>query len=1061
MEMTPEKWEKVKVLFDAALAKPSEQRLHYLQETCAEEDLRAEVVRLLAEFEDAGSFLSKRAPSGPGAVSAPRASGSYPPGQILAGRFKLVRFLARGGMGEVYEAADEELQQRVALKLVRPELLLDSTSLQRFKREVLLAKNVTHANICRTFDLFRHRDPHDSARDVVFVSMELLTGETLSQHLRRRGRLTPSEALPLLTQIAAGMSAAHSVGIVHRDFKPGNVILVRQGTDSLRAVITDFGLALRSRSDTTTLETDITGAHGVVGTPAYMAPEQVEGREVTAATDIYAFGLVLYEMLTGTQPFSGETPLGMAFQRLHEPPPSPRSVVPDLDAKWEAIILRCLERDPAKRFSSANEAVLMLSGPPAAAESASGINLKVLLQQSKRPKVAVPVLLSLLMLVSLSAWWIHHSSRASWARNQAVPQISRLIDEEKLGDAYALAVQAERYIPHDPMLIKFWPKISWSASINTNPPGASVYRKDYKAKDTGWQFVGRTPIEKQRFPETDSLWKFELKGYETVERATFPDAESMTVTMDEEGRSPAGMVHVELASSESETALVRLSGLAGYETLPAIPLRNYWIDKFEVTNAGYKKFVDQGGYQKQQYWKHEFRKAGRVLPWAEGMKLFQDKTGRPGPAGWVQGEYLHGQDEYPVTGVSWFEASAYAEFVGKSLPTIHHWIAAAAPQDAPSVIPASNFGGTGPAPVGEYPGMSWSGAFDMAGNVKEWTLNEADSGKRYLLGGAWNEPSYTFNDPDARSPFDRSANFGFRCAKYVLTGESAKAADGVPYQARDYNLERPVSDQLLRVYKGLYSYDKTPLHANVDSVQQTGDWKEEKISFEAAYGDERITAHLYLPKKASPPFQTVVFFPGTNAFRTRSSDNSRYLQFFDFVLKSGRAVMFPVYKGTFERWDDVIAKPRISSSYRDHTIAWSKDLCRSLDYLETRPDIDRHKLAYEGYSFGAALGALLPAVEDRFKVLVLIAPGFFLNKRLPEADPINFAPRVKAPVLMLNGRFDFIYPPGSSQEPMFHLLGTPKEDKRRLLYDTGHDIPRIEMIKETLSWLDRYLGPVQ
>lgn len=669
MEMTPDKWEKVKVLFEAALAKPSEQRLPYLQGACAEEDLRAEVVRLLAEFEDAGSFLSNRGASGAGAVSAPRESGSYPPGQVLAGRFKLVRFLARGGMGEVYEAADEELQQRVALKLVRPELLLDSTNLQRFKREVLLAKNVTHPNICRTFDLFRHSDPHDSARDVVFVSMELLVGETLSQYLRRRGRLSPAEALPLITQIAGGVSAAHAAGIVHRDFKPGNVILVPQGTESLRAVITDFGLALRSRSDTTTLETDITGSHGVVGTPAYMSPEQVEGREVTAATDIYAFGLVLYEMLTGTLPFSSETPLGMAFKRVHEPCPSPRSVVPALDAEWEAIILRCLERDPAKRFGSANEAVRMLSAQPATAESESGINLKVLLQQSKRPRVAVPVLLTLLMLVSLSTWWIHHSSRASWARNQAVPQISRLIDEEKLAEAYALAVQAERYIPHDPVLVKFWPKISWSASINTSPPGASVYRKDYKAENRAWEFVGRTPIEKQRFPQTDSLWKFELKGYVTVERATFPDADSMTVTLDQEGKSPAGMVHIALATSGSETSLVQLSGFAGFETLPGVPLDNYWIDKFEVTNAEFKRFVQQGGYQKQEYWKHNFRKDDHVLPWAEAMKMFEDSTGRPGPATWVQGEYPLGQDKYPVTGVSWFEAAAYAEFAGKTLPT--------------------------------------------------------------------------------------------------------------------------------------------------------------------------------------------------------------------------------------------------------------------------------------------------------------------------------------------------------------------------------------------------------
>ena len=159
----------------------------------------------------------------------------------------------------------------------------------------------------------------------------------------------------------------------------------------------------------------------------------------------------------------------------------------------------------------------------------------------------------------------------------------------------------------------------------------------------------------------------------------------------------------------------------------------------------------------------------------------------------------------------------------------------------------------------------------MAGNVKEWCWNEADSGTRYILGGAWDEPVYLFNDADARSPFERSANFGFRCAKYALTGEAARAADPVTPQARDFNREKPVSDQLFQVYKSLYSYDKTPLHAVVESIQQTDDWKQEKVTFAAAYGNERMIAYLFLPKKTSPPFQTVVYFPAAGAIRQRSS----------------------------------------------------------------------------------------------------------------------------------------------------------------------------------------------
>jgi cephalosporin-C deacetylase-like acetyl esterase len=664
------------------------------------------------------------------------------------------------------------------------------------------------------------------------------------------------------------------------------------------------------------------------------------------------------------------------------------------------------------------------------------------------------------MLVGVVAWWIHYSYRVKWARDQALPQIGQLVEGEKFGEAYALAVQAEQYIPHEPMLAKFWPEISWSTAIHTTPSGVAVYRRNYNAPESTWELVGHTPIENRRFPAVDSLWKFERKGFATVERATFPDG-PLTVTMDEEGKAPARMVHVELPIDPSRT-LAQIE-LPGFKEAPAIPLGNFWIDKYEVTNAEYKRFVDQGGYQRQEYWKYEFRSDGRVLSWEEGMKLFQDRTGRPGPATWILGEYPHGQDNYPVTGVSWFEAAAYAEFVNKSLPTIYHWTAAAVPWDGPSIIPASNFSGAGPAAVGAYRGMSWSGAFDMAGNVKEWTLNEAKSGKHYILGSAWNEPSYTFYDADAQNPFERSANYGFRCAKYVLTSEDTKAAGPVTFQQRDYRSEKPVSDQVFRVYKSLYAYDKTPLHAVVEPIQQTDEWKEEKITFDAAYGGERMTAFLFLPRKASPPFQAAVHVTGTAPFFERSSVHllEEDLDDYDYIVKSGRAVMFPVFKGMFERWDDLILYPKDTSNYRDHVIDWSKDLGRSIDYLETRSDIDHSRLAYHGVSFGGAYGALLPALEDRLKALVLISPGFFLLKQLPEEDQINFAPRVRTPVLMLNGRFDSFFPQDSSQEPMFRLLGTPSEHKRRVLYDTGHDIPRAEMIKEVLNWLDRYLGPVK
>lgn len=274
---------------------------------------------------------------------------------MLAGRFRIVARLGEGAIGEVYEAADLELEESIAVKVLRPEIARDTEVLYRFKREIQLARKVTHPNVCRTFELLHHEDRQGSG--LAFVTMELLRGETLEQRLVRGGRMMPAEALPLVRQMAEGLHAAHLAGVVHRDFKSGNVMLV-PSADGLRAVVTDFGLAWSN-----SVSASVTRTGTMVGSPAYMAPEQVRGETVTPATDIYALGIVLYEMVTGSLPFRSDTAIGTAIKRLREPPTLPRVHTPDLDWRWEEVILRCLESDPAGRFATAPEAAKALEVP--------------------------------------------------------------------------------------------------------------------------------------------------------------------------------------------------------------------------------------------------------------------------------------------------------------------------------------------------------------------------------------------------------------------------------------------------------------------------------------------------------------------------------------------------------------------------------------------------------------------------------------------------------------------------------------------------------------------------
>ena len=283
----------------------------------------------------------------------------FAPGDLLAERYRVVRFLAQGGMGEVYEAEDLELRENVALKTISARHDQDA-ALDRFKREIQLARKVSHANVCRIFDLGQHRA--DDGESITFLTMELLRGETLSQRLRQRGRLPVGEALPIAQGIAKGLHAAHQARIIHRDLKSENIFLVPRD-DGLRVVVTDFGIARGGADDR--FAAMVTGG-GILGTPAYMAPEQVRGEAVAPAADLYAFGVVLYEMVTGKMPFLGDSPLTIAVKRLQEDPPTPCVHVPDLDPNWERVILRCLEREPGKRFATALEVGHALEGMPTA-----------------------------------------------------------------------------------------------------------------------------------------------------------------------------------------------------------------------------------------------------------------------------------------------------------------------------------------------------------------------------------------------------------------------------------------------------------------------------------------------------------------------------------------------------------------------------------------------------------------------------------------------------------------------------------------------------------------------
>jgi serine/threonine protein kinase/tetratricopeptide (TPR) repeat protein len=273
------------------------------------------------------------------------AVGELRSGAVFAGRYRIIEELGRGGMGTVYRAFDSELKEEVALKLIRPEVGSDEKTLERFRNEIRLARKISHRHVGRMYELLEHQGAH-------FITMEYVPGEDLRSLIKRVRQLAPATAVLIARETAEGLAEAHRLGIIHRDLKPSNIMFDKDGN----AKIMDFGIARGARGG------GLTGEDMIIGTPEYMSPEQVDGREVDRRSDLYSLGVILFEMLTGRAPFEGGTPFSVALKHKSERPPDPRTSNPQLPPELGQLVLRCLEKDPAKRFQSAEELLAGLAG---------------------------------------------------------------------------------------------------------------------------------------------------------------------------------------------------------------------------------------------------------------------------------------------------------------------------------------------------------------------------------------------------------------------------------------------------------------------------------------------------------------------------------------------------------------------------------------------------------------------------------------------------------------------------------------------------------------------------
>jgi len=1023
---------------------------------------------------------------------------------LRLGDFLLERRLGAGGMGVVYQAQQISLKRQVALKVLPSGTCCGKGTIERFHREARAAAKLHHPNIVTIY-------ADGIEQGICYFAMEMIEGQGLDQvieDLRSAkaseasaspsddvDRASPSRRAPadselggqepipcllrdcesdreyfetvalVISEVAEALAYAHNKGIIHRDVKPSNLMLTRDG----RLILLDFGIARICQEQAMTL----TGSF--VGTPRYMSPEQIRGRsgEASHYSDIYSLGVTLYELLTLETLFDGNSHEQVIHRILNEDPARPRQLDRRIPIDLETICCKAMEKEPSRRYQNADAMAedlrRYLSGRVIAAKPPRAADRVIKLVRRRKLATVLASGIVVMMVFAAMFAWKHYS--VQWAQQDAMAEIDHLIEQDRYFDALLLAKRADHYVPDNPLLKQRWPLLSREFTILTHPPNAEVMLGQYDQEKANWKNLGRAPLRGVRIPFGTYRWKVEKAGFTPLEVVISNDLPSsstdlttlpsrrLVLALHRPDEVPAGMVRIPEADLRQDQLFY------GTGCVPAAP--PFLIDKHEVTNRQYKAFVAHGGYEDQRFWVHEFVRNGKVIPWSEAVNTFRDQTGRYGPSNWKNGTYPPRCADFPVGGISWYEAAAFARFQGKALPTIYHWLQATGPRDHPYRIARFGNFGKGPLPVGRSRGMGQFGLYDAAGNVREWCLNtiQGQPEKRCILGGGWSDHAFMFVSGEIRSPWDRDPVNGMRCVIYLSDEETVPPAafEPIEHRHRDFSNFKPVSqEEFDSIISMSYSYDRTELNAQIESVDNTDAYVRQRVTFDAAYPNERIIAYLHLPDNVTPPYQPVIWFPASDATDSPWDENA-YKDEMKVILDSGRAVIAPFYKGTYERRLERPFYPPGGVQSRNLYIQRSQDLRRTVDYLQSREDIDMNDLAYVGLGWGAEMGPLMIATEDRFKTGILLLGGISACRRHPASDPANFAPRIEIPILMINGREDSVFPYETAQRPLFDLLGTPPAHKRHIRLPSGRCIgwpQRKAYATQIEAWLDQYLGPV-
>ena len=678
-------------------------------------------------------------------------------------------------------------------------------------------------------------------------------------------------------------------------------------------------------------------------------------------------------------------------------------------------------------------------------------------KKSRFIKIGNIVLTSLLLL--LFVYFFRKSSSKDLLLDDLLPKISKAYDN---GDTYYVfknSIDLLKTYPENQILKSFLKKTSWTVNVDSDLENTDVYVRFLR--DSVWSYIGKAPIDSISVP---NLWPRE-KSF--IVKLINGDIEHIGEV------EQSGLFEISLLKKLPKNFVLKSAGNNQLMFFPGFYFgdNNSWsafgVSKYEVSNSEFKKFIDEGGYDNEDYWDFPIKIDGENYTYKNTIKRFTDKFGRFGPGNWRYGQYPKGEDNFPVTNISWFEARAFAKYKGLKLPNVFQWLHTAGLSGFTADIPEVKLSNYNSNKLNEVNFSNEKKLLpNIAGNVREWVTNPHGDDKYGILGGAYMDNSYTYNSFYSLSPFDRSKGNGFRLVKQFSNDYSQDDIE-ISYDERDFDLEEDVSEEVFEYYKSQFDYKPFPLDVNLVKVNhENKGYVLEKFEMKPPYkADEKLYGYIAYSEKFKDKLKPVIVFPTAGGLGSINDDG--FIKYYSWLnndygykhlIDEGYAVIMPAYHSTYSRKRTIQTWwPNESDEYKESIIKIGKDYRRVIDYIESRKDFDFSKLSYTGFSWGSVSSNYLLAIDDRVKSATVFAGGLMLQRSKKEIEPHFYLRRIKIPILHIVGTLDGIFEYEDSFVPWNNLIGTPEKDKKIIILEgIGHALDWDIIIENQLKFLKEY-----